>query len=151
MLSAASSTFTDRAHHAHDLHGLPRTAGALLVKRRGQAVYCGKRVLPAAPEDAIVCPRERRSTEVVEESRGFGYLVNLLFLRFSAPGHAVCCVQRSVRCSVRGFSAGLDTRVGRADHACVVAFTSVLRLTIRTVQLIKSNSKYFDKAAIAAW
>ena len=46
-------------------------------------MHCGKRVLPAAPEDAIVCPRERHSTEVVEESRGFSYLVNLLFLRFS--------------------------------------------------------------------
>ena len=32
-VSAASSTFTDRAHHAHGLHGLPRTAGALRANR----------------------------------------------------------------------------------------------------------------------
>ena len=40
-LSAASSTFTDSAHHAHDLHGLPRTAGALRVNTQDSAVLSG--------------------------------------------------------------------------------------------------------------
>ena len=43
---AASSTVTGRAHHAHGLHGLPRTAGALRVNR-GMSLH--QHMLPHTP------------------------------------------------------------------------------------------------------
>ena len=60
-VSAASSTFTDRAHHAHGLHGLPRTAGALRVNN-------GKRTTRASksktnPEPTQREPRSRRARQ----------------------------------------------------------------------------------------
>ena len=53
-VSAASSTFTDRAHHAHGPHGLPRTAGAARVNMVAARDGTGLNTHSTAPEQGAL-------------------------------------------------------------------------------------------------
>ena len=53
-VSAASSTFTDRAHHAHGPHGLPRTAGAARVNMVAVRDGTGLNTHSTAPEQGAL-------------------------------------------------------------------------------------------------
>ena len=70
-MSAASSTFTDRAHHAHGPHGLPRTAGAARVNRAD-----AEAASPEATDRRRARWRQVSFDEIWREQMPFGFVAD---------------------------------------------------------------------------